>query len=96
MVTGDIIPGSTARGILVIVYSHINDSNVHYHFIRHTQSRVHPTAMGSVMEDEYQVVVFVVEEDGKPFCRAAATPRTVQIDGILNYMNNTQHTSALI
>ena len=84
MVTGDIIPGSTATGILVIIYSHTNDSNVHYHFIRHTQSRVHQTAVGSVMEDEYQVVVFDVEKDGKPFCRAAATPRTVQIDGILN------------
>ena len=34
--------------------------------------------------DEYEVAIFVMKEDGTPFHRAAATPRTVQIDGNYN------------
>ena len=80
MVTGDIIRGSTSIGILIIAYSLTNDSNVNYHFIRHTdvqQPRMYPVVMGPPA-GEYKVVIFVMEEDDTPFHRAAATPRTAQ------------------
>ena len=85
MVTGDVIPGSPSIGILVIVYSESlgNDSNIHYNMIEHTkvqQPRMYPVTTGLPV-DEYKVAIFVVEEDGKPFPRAAATPRTVRING---------------
>ena len=88
MVTGDIIPGSTSIGILIIVYSESleRDSNIYYTMIEHIkvqQPRMYPV-MNGLPVDEYKVAVFVVEEDGKPFPRAAATPRTVRING--NYI----------
>ena len=72
-------------GILVIVYSESlgSDSSIHYNMIEHTkvrQPRMYPVTTGLPV-DEYKVAVFVVEEDGKPFPRAAATPRTVRING---------------
>ena len=80
-VTGDMIPGSTSTGMLIIVYSLTQDNvNVHYHFTEHADMQVFSMIMGLPV-DRYKVVVFVVEEDGRPFCRAAATPRTVQING---------------
>ena len=83
--TGDIIPGSTSIGILVIVYSESlgNDSNIQYRMVEHTevqQPRMYPV-MTDLPVDEYKLAVFVVEEDGRPFRRAAATPRTVRING---------------
>jgi hypothetical protein len=84
MVTGDIIPGSPSIGILVIIYSLGSDSNICYNMIEHAevqQPRMYPVVTGLPM-DEYKVVIFVVEEDGKPFPRAAATPKTVRINGI--------------
>ena len=89
MVTGDIINGSTSIGILVIVYSLTDDSdNIHYHFIRHAdvqQPRMYPVVMWlNIPGDEYEVAIFVMKEDGTPFHRAAATSRTVQIEG--NYI----------
>jgi hypothetical protein len=83
MVTGDIIPGSPSIGILVIVYSLGNDSNIHYSMVEYTkiqQPRMYPVMSGLSMGD-YEVVFFVVEEDLRPFPRAAATPRTVRIHG---------------
>ena len=83
MVTGDILLESTSIGILVIVYSPTNEDSVHYHCIQHAdvqQPGVYPVVMG-LPPDRYEVVIFVVEEDGRPFCRAASTPRDVWIDG---------------
>ena len=81
--TGDIIPGSPSIGIIIVVYSLTNDSNIHYNLVEYTevqQRRMYPVITGLPV-DEYEIVVFVVEEDGRPFPRAAATPRTVQING---------------
>ena len=84
MVTGDVIPGSTSVGILVIVYSvtdkRTDDVSVHYYFIEYADMQVYAKILG-LPADQYKVVVFVVEEDGRPFCRAAATPKTVHIHG---------------
>ena len=96
MVTGDIIPGSTSIGILIIVYSEFlrNDSNIRYNMIEHSkvqQPRMYPVTTGLPV-DEYKVAVFVVEKDGKPFPRAAATPRTVRIYG--NYSSLKPHYSS--
>ena len=83
MVTGNILPESTSIGILVIVYSSTDDDSVHYHSLQHTDAQqpgVYRVIMG-LPPNRYKVVVFIVEKDGRPFCRAAATPKTVQIDG---------------
>ena len=82
-VTGDIIPGSTSIGILIIFYSLSNNSNIQYNMVEYNelqQPRMYPVVTSLPM-DEYKVVFFVVQEDGTPFSRAAATPKTVQIHG---------------
>ena len=78
LVTGDVINGLTSMGILVIVYSRLNHSDVSYNFVPHPQDRmaIDFTVMG-LPYVHYEVSVFVVEESGLPFCRAAAMPRTV-------------------
>ena len=83
MVTGVIVPRSTSTGILIVVYSLTEDNEVVYHIAQHNNEQYHQThtmTMG-LPAGKYQVVVFVMEEGGRPFCRAAATPRTVHIDG---------------
>ena len=89
MITGDIISGSTSIGILIIVYSLINDSNIHYNFVEHTdlqQPRMYLVDVG-LPAGRYEVVIFVVEEDGSPFSRAAAIPRSVQIGGKCDHIH---------
>ena len=83
IVIGNVINGSPSIGILIIVYSLANASDVHYHFIRHTnmqQPGMYPVIM-SLPADQYEAVVFVMEEDGTPFSRAAATPKALLTDG---------------
>ena len=87
MVTGDVINGSSSIGILIIAYLLTDDSSAHYHFIEHTdvqQPRMYPVVMG-LIENQYEVVIFVMEENGIPFHRATATPKTIQIDGNYGY-----------
>ena len=69
VVTGDIIPGSTSIEILVIVHSFIepDDSSVHYQFIDYGDIEVSSMIIG-LPADQYKVVVFVVDKDGRPFC----------------------------
>ena len=70
--TGDFIPGSSAIGILIVVYSADNVS--YYHFIH--RSNVHTTtSMTNVPSGQYKVSIFVVEGNGFPFNRSATTPR---------------------
>ena len=70
--TGDFIDGSTATGLLIIIYS----ANItEYQLV---QGRVNLEAVISgLLEGEYQVSVFVVNENGVPFSRAASTPKQV-------------------
>ena len=83
MVTGNILNGSPSIGGLLIVYSLTDDSNIHYNFAPsisdHDQRRVNST-IEELPNDEYKVSVFVLEENGLPFHRVAASPKFVLIN----------------
>jgi hypothetical protein len=75
-VTGDFIPGSSVIGILIVIYSADNESNIDYHFIHHSNVRT-TTSMSSLPSGQYKVSVFVVEGNGLPFNGSATTPRNL-------------------
>ena len=76
--TGDFIPGSSAIGILIVVYSADSESNIDYHFIH--RSNVHTTtSVTNLPSGQYEVSVFVVEGNGFPFNRSATTPRNLSL-----------------
>ena len=68
-VTGDFIDGSTAVGALFIVYS-INSTL--YHLVERMDKL--EAVVSGLPRGEYYMSVFVVEENGEPFRRAATTP----------------------
>ena len=80
--TGDFIDGSTATGLLIIIYSLTNDSDVHY-ITRGSMSQqprnVHVSVPG-LAGGEYGISVFVVEENGLPFERVATSPKLVAVE----------------
>ena len=81
-VTGDFIDGSTATGLLIIIYSLTNDSDVHYIAGGSTSQQprnVHVSVPG-LAGGEYSISVFVVEENGLPFERVATSPKLVAVD----------------
>ena len=67
--TGDFIDGSTAVGALFIVYS-INSTL--YHLVERMDKL--EAVVSGLPRGEYYMSVFVVEENGEPFRRAATTP----------------------
>ena len=76
-ITGNLIPGSTVIGILIIVYSLINESNIRYIFSPH--SGISTTTANSFPSGMYNVSIFVVEESGLPFNRSASIPRNISV-----------------
>ena len=79
--TGNFINGLAARAILAVVYSDsLSDSNVYYMFsplsIKEEKLITNVSGLPSGM---YSVSVFVVEDNGLPFNRSAATPRNVSV-----------------
>ena len=81
--TGDFIDGSTATGLLIIIYSLTNDSDVHYIYIAEgstlQQSKSVDMNVTSVAGGVYVISVFVVEENGLPFERVAMSPKLVAV-----------------
>jgi hypothetical protein len=78
-VTGQIIAGSTSKGIVAIIYS---VSNTCYRYVSHNNTQPGVYSMDTDLPDGlYQVAIFVVEENRHPFTRAAATPKFVSIYG---------------
>ena len=79
-VMGDIVDGSSSLGILVIVYS---VSLAKYDFLpfNETQSGGYNMTVSDVPDGEYKVAIFVVEENGEPFTRAASRPKDITING---------------
>ena len=77
-VTGDFIQGSTATGLLVIVYSLSDDSDVQYVNSKYYGQNVVITVAG-LTSGQYGVSVFV-QENGVPFLRATTLPQTVHMD----------------
>ena len=74
---GDFISGSEAIGILIITYSLNNESNIHYTFSSHNAD----ASLKGLLDDQYNIFVFVVEENGLPFNRSVTRPRNVFVMG---------------
>ena len=75
-VTGDFIEGSTANGVLIIVYSQSNDSDIHYKSSE-WEGQSAEANVDRLIGSQYGVSVFVLE-DGLPFSRAATLPLLLQ------------------
>ena len=78
--TGDFIDGSTATGLLIIIYSLTNDSNVHYITGGSTSQQPRNVSVPGLAGGEYGISVFVVEENGLPFERVATSPKLVAVE----------------
>ena len=81
--TGDFIEGSTAIGILIIIYSLAKNSDAHYSFSsRVVQQRAKDVdVIVKLPGCYYGISIFAVDENGLPFPRAATTPKFVWING---------------
>ena len=76
--TGDFIEGSTATGVLVSV---LNEKGPQHHMVTKESDRSEiESVISGVAGGQYTVSVFVVDEDGLPFHRAATKPRRVSVD----------------
>ena len=82
-VTGDFIQGSTATGLLVIVYSLSNDSNVYYNsYQRSNDQSIEATVVTDrLTSSQYGVSVFVLD-DSVPFSRAATSPQLLYMSAL--------------
>ena len=80
--TGDFIDGSTATGLLIIIYSLTNYSHVHYIAEDYESQQRKSTDMNvtGLAGGEYSISVFVVEENGRPFERVATSPKLVAVE----------------
>ena len=73
-VTGDFIKLSETNGVLIIVYSTTNESDVQYIFQNKSTVEVNVTDLRG---GEYGVSVFVVGKNHLPFLRVADLPKVV-------------------
>lgn len=73
--TGDWIPGSTAWGVLVILYS---ATALHYEVHERQHDKL-DAKVKVLLGGEYNISLFVIENDRKPFERAASTPIKVSV-----------------
>ena len=78
--TGDFITGSSAIGLLSIVYSPNNDYKIQYQFISRSDIiSANTVSLSGFPCGHYKVSVFVVEANGLPFNRSATVPRNVSV-----------------
>jgi hypothetical protein len=79
---GSFIDGSTATGVLLIVYSLTNESDIHYHVINKLNERNNNISMNVTgltgADIEYGVSVFALE-NGLPFPRVVTLPINVTV-----------------
>ena len=78
-VTGDFIQGSTATGLLVVVYLQSDDSGVHYNDDSECNGQSMEMAVGGLIGGPYGVSVFVMDSR-LPFSRVAALPQFLQLN----------------
>ena len=80
-VSGDFIANSTAIGMLVIVYSYQNETDIHYAEARlSSESQQAVVTFKGLSGNTYQVSGFVMDESGLPFNRAANSSTIIHID----------------
>ena len=78
--TGYFVDKSSAVGVLLIVFSLMNEDGIRYMFIpRPRESQDIETTLTGLSEGDYQVSFFVVDEGGLPFNRSANLPRNISI-----------------
>ena len=83
MVTGDVIDTLSSIGILIIVYSLTDDYNSYYNYLPYPLSLSGASfTVEGLPANRYGVSIFVTEENGLPYFRAAATPRKIDVEGI--------------
>ncbi len=79
---GNFIDGSTATGVLLIVYSLTNESDIHYHVINklnEQNNNININVTGLTVADiEYGVSVFAME-NGLPFPRVVTLPTNITV-----------------
>ena len=75
-VTASFLTNTSAVGMLAIVYSTENDSNIHYTEARLPQTEIHLTGLSG---SAYSTSVFTIEENGLPFNRTAHYLRELNI-----------------
>jgi hypothetical protein len=75
-VTGDFLTNTSAAGMLAIVYSTDNDSDIHYTEARLPQTEIHLTGLTGTA---YSTSVFDIQENGLPFNRTAHYLREIDI-----------------
>lgn len=78
-VTGDYISSSEANGALIIIYSLTNKTSIFYHIAESSTIKNLEALISDLPRDKYNVSVFVVEKNGAPFHRAAASPLSVSV-----------------
>ena len=94
-VTGDLVQGSTATGVLVVVYSHLDDSDTHYVNSEHDGQSIEITVDGLMSSSQYGVSVFVLE-NGLPFSRVATLPQMLYTNITQQSMRGTNYYSGLL
>ena len=79
-IMGNFIDGSTATGVLLIIYSLTNDSDILYHAINKGNGQNNNISINvtGLIGTEYVVSVFALE-NGLPFPRVVTLPRTVTV-----------------
>ena len=84
MVSGNFIDRSTGSGILTVVYSSVDESSIQYVLVPRSsnQHRV-SAAFGGISSGRKLVSLFVMEDNGLPFRKAATRVKRVFVrDGI--------------
>ena len=83
-VTASFLTNTSAVGMLAIVYSTEDDSDIHYTEARLPQTEIHLTGL---TESAYSTSVFDIEDRGLPSNQAATLPMSITITrGIYIYI----------
>lgn len=79
-VTGTFIDGSTANGILIIIYSLTDDSDVHY-ISGQVYSQMIQTNVSGLTHSQYNLSIFAIEKNGYPLTRVEGVPIKSNVTG---------------
>jgi hypothetical protein len=78
-ITGNFIPDSPAAGVVVAVLS---ISEVSFYLLRRERNRLHNEGiLSNVRGGQHMVSVFVMDQTGLPFNKAATIPQNVVVNG---------------
>ena len=79
LITGNFIPDSPAAGIVIAA---LNSSNISFYLLRREGNQLgNEGILSNIGGGQHMVSVFVVDQTGLPFTRAATIPQNVTING---------------